>query len=215
MFGGLSCDKLELGPSIETKECRKGMCPVNGGYGSWGKFGECTVTCGGGVRQKERPCNNPEPKYLGKTCEEQELGPSIETEACNADPCPVNGGYGPWGQFGVCTVTCGGGVRQRERQCNKPEPKYSGKTCEEQELGPSIQKESCNIEEPCPVNGGYTEWSEFSECTVTCGGGVRERTRECTNLTPENNGKNCEELGPAKESEICNTEACPTKPPQD
>jgi len=42
------------------------------------------------VRQKERPCNNPEPKYLGKTCEEQELGPSIETEACNGDPCPGN-----------------------------------------------------------------------------------------------------------------------------
>ena len=27
MFGGLSCDKLELGPSVETKECKKDMCP--------------------------------------------------------------------------------------------------------------------------------------------------------------------------------------------
>lgn len=27
MLGGLSCDMLELGPSIETKECRMGMCP--------------------------------------------------------------------------------------------------------------------------------------------------------------------------------------------
>ena len=27
MFDGLSCDVLELGPSIETKECRKDMCP--------------------------------------------------------------------------------------------------------------------------------------------------------------------------------------------
>ena len=27
MFDGLSCDKLELGPSIETKECRKDTCP--------------------------------------------------------------------------------------------------------------------------------------------------------------------------------------------
>lgn len=27
LFGGLSCDNLELGPSIETKECRKDLCP--------------------------------------------------------------------------------------------------------------------------------------------------------------------------------------------
>ena len=66
-----------------------------------------------------------------------------------------------------------------------------------------------------PVNGGYTEWSGYSECSVTCGGGVRERTRECTNPAPENNGKDCEELGPAKESEICNSEACPNQPKQD
>lgn len=65
------------------------------------------------------------------------------------------------------------------------------------------------------VDGGYTEWSEFSECTVTCGGGVRERTRECSNPAPENNGIDCEKLGPAKESDICNNEACPTEPPQD
>ena len=62
----------------------------------------------------------------------------------------VDGGYGPWGEFGECSVTCGGGVHQRERQCDNPEPKYSGKTCEEQELGPSIETESCNVEIPCP-----------------------------------------------------------------
>ena len=50
---------------------------------------------------------------------------------------------------------------------------------------------------------------------MTCGGGVHERTRECTNPAPEYNGKDCEKLGPAKESEICNTEACPTQPAQD
>lgn len=42
------------------------------------------------MRQKERLCNNPEPKYLGRTCEEQKLGPGIETESCNPDPCPGN-----------------------------------------------------------------------------------------------------------------------------
>ena len=37
---------------------------------------------------RERQCNSPEPKYSGKTCEEQELGPNNETESCNTEPCP-------------------------------------------------------------------------------------------------------------------------------
>jgi len=130
------------------------------------------------------------------------------------NPCPVDGGYGEWGEFSKCTVTCGGGVRHRTRECNNPKTVLPGKTCEEQGLGSNEEMETCNVES-CPVNGGYTEWSEFSECTVTCGGGVRERTRECSNPAPENNGIDCEKLGPAKESDICNNEACPTEPPQD
>ena len=47
-------------------------------------------------------------------------------------------------------MSCGGGVRHRERQCDNPEPKYSGKTCEEQGLGPSTETQSCNVDEPCP-----------------------------------------------------------------
>lgn len=61
---------------------------VNGGYGPWGEFGECTVTCGGGSKQRERKCDNPEPMFGGKTCEQQELGSNVETESCNEVPCP-------------------------------------------------------------------------------------------------------------------------------
>lgn len=62
-----------------------------------------------------------------------------------------------------------------------------------------------------PVDGSYSEWTEFGKCTVTCGGGVRQRTRECTNPAPDNGGQSCERLGPAMESEQCNVEPCPTK----
>ena len=50
--------------------------------------------------------------------------------------------------FSACSVSCGGGVRQRERQCDNPKPKYPGKTYEE--LGPSTETQSCNVDEPCP-----------------------------------------------------------------
>ena len=60
------------------------------------------------------------------------------------------------------------------------------------------------------IDGGYTEWSEWSKCSATCGGGVRYHSRTCTNPSPKNNGKTCIEqnLGPAKESEKCNTKPC-------
>jgi hypothetical protein len=41
------------------------------------------------------------------------------------------------------------------------------------------------------VNGGFTEWSDWSICTVTCGSGTIQRTRECSNPEPANNGSDC------------------------
>ena len=60
------------------------------------------------------------------------------------------------------------------------------------------------------IDGGYTEWSEWSECTATCGGGSRSHSRTCTNPSPKNKGKTCieQDLGPDMESEQCNTRDC-------
>ena len=60
------------------------------------------------------------------------------------------------------------------------------------------------------IDGGYTEWSEWTECTATCGGGTRRHSRACTNPSPKNKGKTCieQELGPPKETEDCNTQEC-------
>lgn len=63
------------------------------------------------------------------------------------------------------------------------------------------------------VDGGYSDWTKFSECSVSCGGGKQERTRECTNPKPENGGHDCEELGPTSATKECNTAACPTPAP--
>ncbi|XP_027060235.1 A disintegrin and metalloproteinase with thrombospondin motifs 1-like [Pocillopora damicornis] len=59
------------------------------------------------------------------------------------------------------------------------------------------------------INGGWGEWSEYSSCSETCGGGVQYRTRACTNPPPENGGENC--LGSARGKwKICNSQIeCP------
>ena len=57
------------------------------------------------------------------------------------------------------------------------------------------------------TDGGYTDWSA-SECSVTCGGGTKTLTRTCTNPLPSNGGKDCSGLGPAQQTQECNTENC-------
>ncbi|KAJ7361882.1 hypothetical protein OS493_014527 [Desmophyllum pertusum] len=71
-------------------------------------------------------------------------------------------------------------------------------------------QERCN-EQPCPVDGGYTGWSPWSQCSVTCGNGTQQRYRSCTNPPPANNGTSC--TGSDKETRICTTEICPTPSP--
>lgn len=61
------------------------------------------------------------------------------------------------------------------------------------------------------VNGNYTSWSVWSECSATCGGGIQERTRACTYPKPQNGGKDCALLGPAVETQSCNSQPCPSK----
>ncbi len=62
-------------------------------------------------------------------------------------------------------------------------------------------------EKPVPVDCVVSDWSEFSECSKSCGGGTQTRTRTIS-VKPENGGKECPVL---TESKVCNTESCPTK----
>ena len=57
------------------------------------------------------------------------------------------------------------------------------------------------------VDGGLSEWSEWSTCTKTCGTGEEQRTRTCTNPTPFHGGQDCS--GPLTDAQPCNTQECP------
>ncbi|XP_062257425.1 thrombospondin-2 isoform X1 [Platichthys flesus] len=148
---GRSCDATSnpcTGPSIQTRKCSLSRCDSrvrqDGGWSLWSPWSSCSVTCGEGQITRIRHCNAPMPQLGGKDCE----GSGRETQRCTAEPCPVDGGWGPWSPWATCSATCGGGVRSRTRECNSPQPQYGGKKC----IGEADDSDSC-IKKECPIDG--------------------------------------------------------------
>ena len=57
---------------------------MDGSWTSWGSFGDCTVSCGGGFQTRNRSCTNPSPKFGGKNCS----GQAMEKKDCANNSCP-------------------------------------------------------------------------------------------------------------------------------
>ena len=57
------------------------------------------------------------------------------------------------------------------------------------------------------VNGGYTDFGSWSECSAECGEGTQTRSRTCTNPAPANGGSDC--VGEASQTRPCKERDCP------
>ena len=102
---------------------------------------------------------------------------------------PVNGGWGEWSDWNQCAYnnpdtrvndddnfcSC------RRRKCDSPAPSNGGSSC----IGPDLLVENCT------QHGGWTQWSEWSGCTQSCGTGLKTRHRQCGNPAPAFGGKTC------------------------
>ncbi|XP_013401718.1 hemicentin-1-like [Lingula anatina] len=176
-----SMDCCDCTPRVAIRSCNRDPCPVDGAWGPWSAFGACSRSCGGGEQIRTRSCNSPPVAGDGQPCQ----GPSAEIQACNDQGCPVDGQWGDWCcSWSACSATCGGGQRTRTRQCSNPAPANGGADC----VGSGIEEEMCNTQ-PCPTDGGWSNWSDWSACNVnscTC-----SRTRTCSSPAPENGGKPC------------------------
>ena len=60
------------------------------------------------------------------------------------------------------------------------------------------------------VNGNWGPWGSWASCSVTCGGGIKTRTRVCDSPVPSNGGDTCPGL--SVESGSCNTDSCSSSP---
>ncbi|XP_068161435.1 A disintegrin and metalloproteinase with thrombospondin motifs 14 isoform X1 [Antennarius striatus] len=100
--------------------------------------------------------------------------------------------------------------------CSHPDNQYFCKT----KKGPPVDGTECGpgkwcfkghciwrtSQEPQGHDGSWSSWSKFSSCSRTCGGGVRSRSRQCSNPPPAYGGRDCP--GSAFDYQMCNTEEC-------
>eukprot|EP00124_Ichthyophonus_hoferi_P005792 Ihof_evm1s958 gene=Ihof_evmTU1s958 len=166
---------------------------MNQGWRDWSDWSACSTTC---------KTDESETRHRTRTCNGNKnwcTGESSETEHCSSLPSVVDGGWSDWSDWGVCSHMCGGGSQGAYRTCTNPIPQYNGTDC----LGEPIKRQSCG-KEACPfkidVMTNCEDYSNWSECTVTCGGGTQMRYRNTTG--PEDRCL-------ATHTRLCNNHTCP------
>ncbi|XP_064928861.1 hemicentin-1 isoform X2 [Columba livia] len=171
---------------------------VHGGFSSWLEWRPCSVTCGQGVQERVRQCNNPLPANGGRSCE----GPGTDMRSCHNKPCPVDGNWSEWGLWEECSRSCGQGNRSRSRTCSSPAAQHGGRPCQ----GSALDSLMCNIR-PCPVAGEWSSWLPWGPCSETCGKGTQTRLRLCNSPPPAHGGSHCQ--GADAQMQVCNKRRCP------
>ncbi|KAI8512763.1 Thrombospondin type 1 repeat-containing protein [Branchiostoma belcheri] len=176
-FGGRQCP----GRRGEIAYCNATACPIHGGYGQWSEWTECYPSCGRGLRNRTRKCDNPRPQFGGDRCR----GLATIRAMCDGPPCPINGGWSDWTTWSRCAASCGVGQQIRFRTCKNPPPQHGGKEC----AGSRKDARRCWLPKcPDPVNGNWSDWSSWTECSVSCGLGLVQRTRQCDSPPPQHGG---------------------------
>ncbi|XP_029399244.1 A disintegrin and metalloproteinase with thrombospondin motifs 7 isoform X2 [Mus pahari] len=147
-------------------------------YGPWSK---CTVTCGTGVQRQSLYCMERQAGVVAEEYCNTLNRPDERQRKCSEEPCPPRWWVGEWQP---CSRSCGPeGLSRRAVFCIRSvgldeQRALELSACEH--LPRPLAETPCNHHVICPSTWGVGNWSQ---CSVTCGAGIRQRSVLCINNT--------------------------------
>ncbi|XP_048669940.1 semaphorin-5A isoform X1 [Marmota marmota marmota] len=210
---GQNREERKIHPALYCNEHL--LCPPHMFWTGWGPWERCTAQCGGGIQARRRTCEN------GPDC----AGCNVEYQPCNTNACPELKKTTPWTPWTPVNISDNGGhYEQRFRYTCKarlPDPNLLevGRQRIEMRYCSSDGTSGCSTDglsgdflragrySAHTVNGAWSAWTSWSQCSRDCSRGIRNRKRVCNNPEPKYGGMPC--LGPSLEYQECNILPCP------
>uniref|UniRef100_A0A8C9N5Z6 ADAMTS-like protein 2 n=1 Tax=Serinus canaria TaxID=9135 RepID=A0A8C9N5Z6_SERCA len=195
------CDE-SLKPSSE-KECTGPPCDRRWTASDWGP---CSGPCGEGRMSRFIACRNLEGKVISSSQCDPATKP-LAVHPCGDKNCPAHWVEQEWEQ---CDTSCGRGVKTRLVLCvgleNGLYREYPEKRCE---TSPKPEEQAVCFRRPCST-WFTTSWSQ---CSKTCGAGVRLREVKC--YQGEALAQGCDPSAKPEARQACQLQPCPTEAPED
>lgn len=193
-FGGRTC-----GPVTQTRACDNGSCPASKTRLMEVKDPKAAVRV---VDQGHSYVTDPVSGVilLALTDSANQLVVTNKSEIAVVLDCVVS----DWSPLSECTASCGTkGLRERYRKVIQP-AQSGGRPCP-----PLRQTVPCDGI-PCPVDCVVGNWTAWTPCStsvnnMTCGGGIRHRSRPII-TPPQHGGRECPAILQAIE---CDMKPCP------
>ncbi|KAK0156495.1 ADAMTS-like protein 2 [Merluccius polli] len=195
------CDLATKPP--QTKNCTGPPCERQWTMSEWGP---CSGLCGQGRMTRHVYCKTPQGRVVPETQCSQEDKP-LAVHPCGEKDCRPHWLNQDWER---CNTTCGRGVKSRVVLCagitSGKFQMFEDDACSD---GEKPEEEDTCFERPC-FKWYTTPWSE---CTKTCGVGVRMRDVKCYQGRELVRG--CDPMTKPVAKQTCALQPCPTEPPDE
>lgn len=149
-----------------------------GVWSKWTSWSECSKTCFNNVNEVGIRQRFRSCNYTNSACD----GDGEEQEPCNTVHCP-----GTIDTNLLCLSLCFSSTYSRYVLCWE-----------------SLR--AMIFHYVLPVNGGWSNWSPWSQCSSECDSGVQTRERFCNSPSPQHGGSSCP--GPQIQTRDCNSHPC-------
>ncbi|NXH11757.1 ATL2 protein, partial [Bucco capensis] len=169
-------------------------------------WGPCSGSCGEGRMSRFIACRNLEGKVISNSQCDPATKP-LAVHPCGDKNCPAHWVEQEWDQ---CNASCGRGMKTRVVLCagleNGVYREYPEKQCEASQ---KPEEQAACFRRPCST-WFTTSWSQ---CSKTCGAGVRLREVKC--YQGEALAQGCDPTSKPEARQVCQLQPCPTEAPEE